>query len=96
MFYQAGVDALHTDKLGRLHMTHAGLAERDRRVFAWLETRALPVCVMLGGGYGQPLASTVEAHVNVWRAARAARERRPEVALPAPPLSERPTEKART
>ena len=96
VFYQAGVDALHTDKLGRLRMTHAGLAERDRRVFAWLETRGLPVCVTLGGGYGQPLDSTVEAHVNVWRAARAARDRRPEVAIPTPPPSERPTEKART
>ena len=85
VFYQAGVDALHSDKLGRLRMTHAGLAERDRRVFAWLETRGLPVCVTLGGGYGEPLDSSVEAHVNVWRAARAARDRRPEVALPTPP-----------
>ncbi len=76
VFYQAGVDALATDRLGRLRMTHAGLAERDRRVFAWLEQRALPVCVTLGGGYSRPLDDTIEAHVNVWRAARAARERR--------------------
>jgi acetoin utilization deacetylase AcuC-like enzyme len=87
VFYQAGVDALHTDRLGRLRMTHAGLAERDRRVFGWFEQLNLPVCVTLGGGYGRPLESTVEAHVNVWRAARAARERRPAVARadPAPP-----------
>jgi acetoin utilization deacetylase AcuC-like enzyme len=76
VFYQAGVDALASDRLGRLRMTHAGLLERDRRVFAWLEARALPVCVTLGGGYARPLDDTVEAHVNVWRAARAARERR--------------------
>ncbi|MEQ1831450.1 MAG: histone deacetylase [Candidatus Eisenbacteria bacterium] len=81
VYYQAGVDALHTDRLGRLRMTHAGLAERDRRVFAWLEERGLPVCVTLGGGYGQPIESTVEAHVNVWRAMRAARERRPAATL---------------
>ncbi len=79
VFYQAGVDALHTDRLGRLRMTHAGLAERDQRVFAWLESRGLPVCVTLGGGYGQPIETTVEAHANVWRAARTARERRPAV-----------------
>lgn len=79
VFYQAGVDALHTDRLGRLRMTHAGLAERDRRVFAWLEARGVPVCVTLGGGYGRPLESSIDAHVNVWRAARAARERRPAV-----------------
>ncbi|MEO5989710.1 MAG: histone deacetylase [Candidatus Eisenbacteria bacterium] len=76
VFYQAGVDALHTDRLGRLRMTHAGLAERDRRVFAWLEQRNLPVVVTLGGGYGRPIESTVEAHCNVWRAARDARRRR--------------------
>lgn len=76
VFYQAGVDALATDRLGRLRMTHAGLAERDRRVFAWLEERGLPVCVTLGGGYSRPLDDTIEAHVQVWRAARAARERR--------------------
>jgi acetoin utilization deacetylase AcuC-like enzyme len=76
VFYQAGVDALASDRLGRLRMTHAGLAERDRRVFDWLEARGLPVCLTLGGGYARPLEDTVEAHANVWRAARAARERR--------------------
>jgi acetoin utilization deacetylase AcuC-like enzyme len=79
VFYQAGVDALASDRLGRLRMTHAGLAERDRLVFAWLEARGLPVCVTLGGGYSRPIEHTVEAHANVWRAARAARERRPAV-----------------
>lgn len=78
VFYQAGVDALHTDRLGRLRMTHQGLIERDRRVFAWLEERRLPVVIMLGGGYGRPIETTVEAHCNVWRAARAARLRRPQ------------------
>lgn len=76
-FYQAGVDALHADRLGRLRATHAGLAERDRRVFAWLEARGVPVVITAGGGYGRPLEATVEAHANVWRAARAAHGRRP-------------------
>jgi acetoin utilization deacetylase AcuC-like enzyme len=77
VYYQAGVDALASDRLGRLKMSHAGLAERDRRVFAWLAARRLPVCVMLGGGYSQPLEDSVEAHVSVWRAARAARDHWP-------------------
>ena len=77
VFYQAGVDGLASDRLGRLELSHAGLAERDRRVFGWLEQRALPVCVLLGGGYARPLSDSVEAHVGVWRAARAARARRP-------------------
>ena len=50
VLYQSGVDALHTDRLGRLRMTHAGLAERERRVFAWLEARRLPVVLTMGGG----------------------------------------------
>jgi acetoin utilization deacetylase AcuC-like enzyme len=69
--YQAGVDALHADRLGRLRATRAGLAERDRRVFAWLAARGVPVVITAGGGYGRPLEETVEAHANVWRAARA-------------------------
>ena len=79
VYYQAGVDALHTDRLGRLRMTHAGLDARDRRVFMWLQQRGLPVCVLLGGGYGKPIASTVEAHANVWQNARIARALRPGV-----------------
>ncbi|MCC6350448.1 MAG: histone deacetylase [Candidatus Eisenbacteria bacterium] len=75
-FYQAGVDALHADRLGRLRATHEGLAERDRRVFAWLESRGVPVVLTAGGGYGRPLEATVEAHANVWRAARLALGRR--------------------
>ncbi len=76
VFYQAGVDGLACDRFGRLALTHDGLAARDARVFAWCETRGLPVVVTLGGGYGRPLEATVEAHANVWRAARAARDRR--------------------
>jgi acetoin utilization deacetylase AcuC-like enzyme len=76
LFYQAGVDAHEADRLGRLSLTHAGLSERDRRVFAWCEARALPVVVTLGGGYGRPLDATIAAHANVWRAAREARNRR--------------------
>ena len=75
VFYQAGVDTLAIDRIGRLEMSRAGLAERDRRVFGWLAERALPVCLMLGGGYGRPIEDSVEAHVNVWRAASAARDR---------------------
>ena len=76
VLYQSGVDALHTDRLGRLRMTHAGLAERDARVFRWLEERDLPVVLTVGGGYGRPIETTVEASAGVWRAARASFARR--------------------
>jgi acetoin utilization deacetylase AcuC-like enzyme len=69
VFYQAGVDALDADRLGRQALTHAGLRQRDARVFALCEARGLPVCVMLGGGYGRPLEATVEAHAGTYREA---------------------------
>ncbi len=79
VFYQAGVDGLAEDRLGRLALTHAGLAARDARVFEWCESHAVPVVVTLGGGYARPLEATIAAYVQLWRAARHARDRRPPV-----------------
>jgi acetoin utilization deacetylase AcuC-like enzyme len=68
LFYQAGVDSLAGDRLGRLSLTHAGLRARDARVFALARARAVPLIVTLGGGYGGDLAASIEAHANVYRA----------------------------
>lgn len=70
VFYQGGVDPLAQDKLGRLALTHAGLAERDRLVFARARNAGLPLAATLGGGYAEPIDPTIEAHVNTYRAAR--------------------------
>ena len=80
VLYQAGVDPLAEDRLGRLRLSHEGLAERDERVLRLCEEMSLPVAIMIGGGYGQPLEASIEAHVNTWRAARRARDRRPAAA----------------
>lgn len=69
LFYQSGVDALHTDRLGRLALTHEGLLERDRKVFTLVRTLQIPCIVTLGGGYSDPITSTVEAHANTFRQA---------------------------
>lgn len=69
VLYQAGVDALHSDTLGRLRMTHAGLAERDRRVLGHFRARAIPVAITLGGGYARPIDDTIAAHVATYRIA---------------------------
>jgi len=71
VFYLAGVDGLKTDRLGRLHLTHEGLKERDRMVLEAAHSRKLPLVITLGGGYSEPIEATVEAHANTFLAAAA-------------------------
>jgi acetoin utilization deacetylase AcuC-like enzyme len=52
VLYQAGVDPHHDDKLGRLALTDAGLAMRDRFVVHEVRKRGMPIASTLGGGYG--------------------------------------------
>ncbi|HEY8076696.1 MAG TPA: histone deacetylase [Labilithrix sp.] len=67
VFYQAGVDALAGDRLGRMSLTHEGLARRDAMVFALAKRLHVPIVVTLGGGYGRDLERTIAAHVGVYR-----------------------------
>ena len=69
VFYLAGADPLAADRLGRLALSAAGLAERDRRVFDACMRRGIPVCVAMGGGYAEPIEATVEAQFATYRAA---------------------------
>jgi acetoin utilization deacetylase AcuC-like enzyme len=67
VFYQAGVDGLTGDRLGRMNLSHSGLRKRDARVFAFVRRLGVPLVVTLGGGYGRVIEETVEAHANVYR-----------------------------
>ena len=58
-FYLAGADPHEDDRLGRLKLTAAGLAARDRRVFGALHARGVPVAVSMAGGYGRQITTTV-------------------------------------
>lgn len=69
IFYQAGVDALAEDTLGRLSLTRAGLRARDRYVFETARDRGLPVVLTMGGGYAKPIEPTLEAHVGTYEEA---------------------------
>jgi acetoin utilization deacetylase AcuC-like enzyme len=59
VFYLAGADPHEDDRLGRLRLTAAGLAERDRHVLATLAARRVPVALSMAGGYGRDPATTV-------------------------------------
>ncbi len=55
VFYLAGVDPAHDDKMGTWQISAAGLLKRDQRVIELLRKRAgdLPLVTLLAGGYGQ-------------------------------------------
>ncbi len=70
LIFLAGADPYEGDRLGRLSLSIAGLAERDRRVFAFARARGLPVAVAMGGGYCPEIERIVEIHLGTVRAAR--------------------------
>jgi len=69
IFFLAGADPHEADRLGRLKLTAAGLAERDRRVFSAALQRRVPVAVSMAGGYGRVIEDTVALQVNTLRLA---------------------------
>ena len=75
VFYVAGADPHEGDRLGRLKLSTAGLAERDRRVFSALRERGIPVAVSMAGGYGRIIEDTVMVHLGTIRAALASWQR---------------------
>ncbi len=69
VFYLAGADPHEGDRLGRLKLTAAGLADRDRRVFGACRARGIPVAVSMAGGYGRDIDDTVGVHLQTLQAA---------------------------
>jgi acetoin utilization deacetylase AcuC-like enzyme len=77
VFYLAGADPHEGDRLGRLKLTAAGLAERDRRVFTACRERGVPLALCMAGGYGRDIDDSVAVHLCTlqealasWRAMR--------------------------
>ncbi|MEQ9442866.1 MAG: histone deacetylase [Cyclobacteriaceae bacterium] len=64
VFYQAGVDVLATDRLGKLALTKAGCRQRDKLVFGTCLEHGIPAVFTMGGGYSDRMADIVDAHCN--------------------------------
>ncbi len=62
VIYLAGADPFIYDQLGRLRVSKAGLAERDRMVFERCRKAGLPVAVTMAGGYAEDVNDTVDIH----------------------------------
>ena len=74
VFYQAGVDTLGTDRLGKLGLSQDGLALRNRMVYEEVRKQGAKLVVTMGGGYPtdlDPLSNSyktvIQAHVNVYK-----------------------------
>ena len=64
VFYLAGADPYHGDRLGRLGMTIEGLRSRDALVFEHCRQRAVPVVVAMAGGYCPDVEAIAQIHLN--------------------------------
>ena len=71
----AGADPHEGDRLGRLKLSDAGMAARDRRVLDWLQVRNVPVALSMAGGYGRDIATTVAVQCTTIALAQAAWQR---------------------
>ena len=69
VIYLAGADVYEGDRLGRLKLTAAGVAERDARVFGFARSRGLPVAVAMAGGYCPEIDRIVDIHLATVRGA---------------------------
>ena len=64
ILYQAGVDGLATDALGKLNITREGMNERNKLVFEMAVKHSIPTVVFMGGGYSKPISHTIDASVS--------------------------------
>ncbi len=71
VFYLAGADPFHGDRLGRLGVSKAGLATRDHRVLEACRSRGIPVALVMSGGYAPRIHDTVDIHLATVRVAAA-------------------------
>ncbi|WP_137861161.1 MULTISPECIES: histone deacetylase [unclassified Sphingomonas] len=63
VLYQAGVDPLAGDRLGRLSLSYGGLIDRDRWLAGAMTSRGIPFASALGGGYGEDALEVSQRHV---------------------------------
>ena len=62
VFYIAGVDIHHNDRLGKLKISDDGIKIRDEIVTQNFFSKGIPLCGVLGGGYNKDFDKLVELH----------------------------------
>ena len=62
VFYIAGVDIHHNDRLGKLKISDEGIKKRDEMVTQNFFSQGIPLCGVLGGGFNKDFDKLVELH----------------------------------
>ncbi len=65
VFYIAGVDIHHEDRLGKLKITDQGINLRDSIVIDNFFSKRIPICGVLGGGYNKDFNKLIELHSSL-------------------------------
>ncbi|MEZ4647709.1 MAG: histone deacetylase [Candidatus Eisenbacteria bacterium] len=68
-FYVSGADPYAGDRLGKLDLSHEGLARRDALVFESCLRSHVPVAVSMAGGYAKEIEDIVAIHLETVRQA---------------------------
>jgi acetoin utilization deacetylase AcuC-like enzyme len=67
--FVSGADPFSGDRLGKLKISKAGLAERDALVLDLCSAAGLPVAIAMGGGYAHNVNDIVDIHAQTIRIA---------------------------
>ena len=66
VLYQAGVDGLETDSLGKMNVSREGMRKRNRYVFEKMLLNRIPTVIFMGGGYSKPIDHTIDAFYDLF------------------------------
>ncbi|KAG7351186.1 histone deacetylase family protein [Nitzschia inconspicua] len=74
ILFQAGVDILETDRLGRMNLTSEGVRRRNEMVYQFVDSLQVPLVICMGGGYPKRTKSDeedgweeiIDAHATVY------------------------------
>ena len=69
ILFQAGVDGLATDALGKLNISRQGMSKRNEMVFDLAVEHLIPTVVFMGGGYSNPIHHTIDAFGDLFLSA---------------------------
>ena len=66
ILFQAGVDGLETDGLGKLSISRRGMQKRNIMVLNSFVEKNIPIVVFMGGGYSKPINHTIDAFEDLF------------------------------